>query len=73
MYLLVLLLIFGGCATRKTESSRNNKYVQYQTIIDSIYLSNPKSIGIMVHIESPKKGISWSGSEGYSDFNLKIK
>jgi len=64
-------LIFSSCATTKIESSRNNKYVEFQTIIDSIYQSNPKSIGIMVHIESPNKEISWSGSIGYSDYNLK--
>jgi len=69
--LIISLLILSSCATTKIEGSRNNKYDEYQTIIDSIYQSNPKSIGIMVHIESPKKGISWSGSVGYSDFNLK--
>lgn len=70
---IISLLILSGCATTKIKSSKNNKYVEYQTIIDSIYQSNPKSIGIMVHIESPKKGISWSGSVGYSDAENKIK
>jgi len=71
--LLISLLILSSCATKNIENSGNNKYAEYQTIIDSIYQSNPKSIGIMVHIESPKKGISWSGSAGYSDLNLKSK
>ena len=43
-----------------------------QTVIDSIYTANPNSIGIMVHLESPEKGISWSGASGYSDKNTKI-
>ena len=71
--LIISLLILSSCATTKIERSRNNKYVEYQTIIDSIYQSNPKAIGIMVHIESPQKGISWSGSVGYSDAENKIK
>jgi D-alanyl-D-alanine carboxypeptidase len=71
--LIISLLILSSCATKKIESSKNNKVVEYQTIIDSIYQSHPKAIGIMVHIESPVKGISWSGSVGYSDAENKIK
>ena len=72
LLLLILLLIFSSCATKKVQNSKNNNYTEYQSIIDSIYQSNPKSIGIMVHIESPKKGISWSGGVGYSDAENKI-
>lgn len=43
-----------------------------QTAIDSIYNENPTSVGIMMHIESPEKGISWSGASGYSDKSDKI-
>ncbi len=71
--LIISFLILSSCATKKIESSKNNKVVEYQTIIDSIYQSHPKAIGIMVHIESPAKGISWSGSVGYSDAENKIK
>lgn len=71
--LIISFLILSSCATKKIESSKNNKVVEYQTIIDSIYQSHPKAIGIMVHIESPKKGISWSGSVGYSDAENEIK
>jgi len=73
IYLLISLLILQSCATTKIENSKNNNYAGYQNIIDSIYQNNPKSIGIMVHIESPKNGISWSGSVGYSDAENKIK
>ena len=72
IYLLISLLILQSCATTKIKGSRINDYAKYQSVIDSIYQYNPKSIGIMVHIESPKKGISWSGSVGYSDANRKI-
>lgn len=43
-----------------------------QTAIDSIYAEDPTLVGIMVHIESPEQGISWSGASGYSDRNTKI-
>lgn len=39
----------------------------FQNIVDSIYQANPASIGIMVHIESPRHNVSWSGGVGYSD------
>ena len=40
-----------------------------QTAIESIYAENPTSVGIMVHVESPEQGISWSGAVGYSNKN----
>jgi D-alanyl-D-alanine carboxypeptidase len=46
---------------------------KFQAILDSIYMSNPESIGVMVHIESQQHGISWSGSSGYSDKINKTK
>lgn len=44
-----------------------------QSTIDSIYQDHPTSVGIMVHVEAPEQGISWSGASGYSDKNLKTK
>ncbi|RPI66963.1 MAG: hypothetical protein EHM47_15635, partial [Ignavibacteriales bacterium] len=43
-----------------------------QAVIDSFYVTNPASIGIMVHVESPESQLSWSGAVGYSDKNTKI-
>ncbi len=40
-----------------------------QNVLDSIYTANPKSVGLMVHVESPSNGISWSGASGYSNKN----
>jgi len=62
LYLLLALLILGSCGTTKQAQSSKFIPAEYQAIIDSIYQSNPKMVGIMVHIESAKKGISWSGS-----------
>lgn len=44
---------------------------KFQESIDSIYNANPESNGIMVHVESPKYNVSWSGAVGYSDKSIK--
>ncbi len=72
-YLIILLLILASCKTSKINNIANDKFDSYQSIIDSIYQSNPASIGIMAHIESPHNELSWSGSVGYSDFENKTK
>lgn len=41
--------------------------------LDSIYVSNPETIGIMVHIECLDKNISWSGAVGYSNKDKTTK
>jgi len=42
-----------------------------QNIIDSFYNAHPKSVGIMINIESTSKKKSWTYAVGYSDKNLK--
>lgn len=42
-------------------------------LLDSVYAANPESVGFMVHVESPKRGISWSGASGYSAKDAKSK
>ncbi len=74
--LLILLCIsIISCKTDKvTDEKKYDKPIDnFQSIIDSIYKSNPESIGIMAHIESPKNGISWSGGKGYSDLENKTE
>lgn len=44
-----------------------------QHTIDSFYQAIPDATGIMIHIESPDKNISWSYAVGYSDKNTKQK
>lgn len=56
----------------------NGTYAQiieakFQEVIGAVYSSNPAAVGIMVSIESPQKGISWSGAVGYSDFENKTE
>lgn len=45
----------------------------FSKILDSIYTSNPETIGIMVHIECSNRKISWSGAVGYSNKQEKTK
>ncbi len=77
LYLLIGLLFFSCKNSKETktiaEESPKIEVQQFQKIIDSIYKANPKSIGMIAHIESPKNGISWSGSAGYSNKDSKIK
>lgn len=64
-------MLFGCKNTNEkkpiAEASPKMDVQQFQSIVDSIYSENPNSIGMMVHIESPKHGISWSGSSGYAN------
>ena len=71
-FLLLSFLLLQSCGTTKVEKPEKN-YSKYQAVIDSIFQANPESNGIMVHIEAPKKEISWSGSVGYSDVANKLK
>ncbi|MFD0796885.1 serine hydrolase domain-containing protein [Maribacter chungangensis] len=77
-----LILLFAICtlsfscknSPEQTEIKPSQIAVdKFQTIINSMYQSNPESIGIAVHIESPENGISWSGSAGYSNRETKAK
>ena len=42
---------------------------QFQHVVDSTYQANEDAIGIMIHVESPNKNISWTYAVGYSDKN----
>lgn len=44
-----------------------------QVVIDSIYAANPTSVGLIVHVESSERGISWSGASGYPYKNATTK
>jgi D-alanyl-D-alanine carboxypeptidase len=58
---IVTLLFLAGCAPSPSLESR------FQSYIDSLYSANPESVGIMVHVEAPTHGISWSGASGFAD------
>ena len=58
-----------SCKKEKTITQNFDKTTVFQSILDSIYNQNKDAIGLMVHIEAPDKGISWSGVAGASDKN----
>lgn len=53
--------------------STNKGTENFQTIVHSIHKSNPSSVGLMVPVESPKNGISWSGRSGFSEKENKAR
>ncbi len=67
-FLLMLVILLLGCRDSKPSSNMvQDKAEVFQTILDSIYDQNKEALGLMVHIESPDKNISWSGVAGTSD------
>lgn len=40
---------------------------RFKTIVDTTYENNKEAIGIMIHVESPEKNISWTYAIGLSD------
>ena len=64
---LVFSLVVCGC--KNAPKSVDNIVTTEQLLqhsLDSIYNSNPGSVGLMVHVESPDRNISWSGAVGVS-------
>jgi D-alanyl-D-alanine carboxypeptidase len=72
---LVMLALAISCSHSEKNSNTSVSEINtdiFQAIIDSIYNSNPESLGLMVHIESPNNGISWSGIAGYADIEKSV-
>lgn len=68
---IFFLFLFPFISCKTSRVIDRNMDNQFQKKIESIYSSNPESIGILVHIEYPQKSISWSGAVGFSDKDLK--
>ena len=72
--LTIILTLLAGCKTpSKTIQIHPSPTDVFQSIVDSIYDAHPESIGLMVHIESPRQGLSWSGCAGVSDKERKTR
>ncbi len=67
IFLFVVFAAAIGCKTSVKNTGTTLFYADCQSAIDSVYTANPEAIGIMVHIESPKNNLSWSGCSGYSN------
>lgn len=67
---LLLLLLVLSCKTSKN-STVVSLEKDLQHLLDTSV--NDKNIGILLHVESPNQGISWSGASGYADVINKTK
>jgi D-alanyl-D-alanine carboxypeptidase len=70
--LFVLPFLFLSCNQKTNSELLVNKKIQKtealcQAVLDSIYKANPNAVGIMAHVESYKRKLSWSGAAGTSD------
>jgi len=66
--LLILSFLFLTCTPKKiVQSPQVLLQHKFQSVLDSIYKANPNAVGIMAHVESFDKKISWSGAVGTSD------
>ena len=63
---ILFLLLSNICNAQEVEK-------KFQQILDSTYQKNPDAIGIMIHVESPNKNISWTSAVGYSNKDTKEK
>jgi D-alanyl-D-alanine carboxypeptidase len=67
-------VLIVSCKSTKPANLSNIKLEQsLQNKLDSVYHSNLESIGILLHVEYPKKNISWSGAVGYSNKETQTK
>ncbi len=66
LFLIAALLLSNVCNAQKLEQ-------KFQHILDSTYQENINAIGIMIHVESPNKNISWSSAVGFSNKKTKEK
>lgn len=69
-FFLLFISVLTGCHVTKSLPT-SSLFRDFQTVLDTSV--NDKNRGILLHIESPNQGISWSGASGYSDFQSKIK
>ncbi|WP_421798847.1 serine hydrolase domain-containing protein [Haliscomenobacter sp.] len=73
LVLLCCAMLLPACQTTATlkNSSSNSSGAAFQALLDSAI--NDKMPGILVHVESPKHKISWSGAAGVSDTKTQNK
>lgn len=67
------IVIFLICLSVNNLGAQTTMEAKLQTALDAIYQSHPEAVGMLVHVESPEKSISWSGAVGYSNKDTKIK
>lgn len=63
---IILFLISNLCNAQDVEQ-------KFQHLLDSTYQANRDAIGLMIHVESPDKNISWTYAVGFSNKDAKTK
>ncbi|MEZ4788956.1 MAG: serine hydrolase domain-containing protein [Flavobacteriales bacterium] len=64
LHVLPKLIILLLCAS---PTARAQSFEQRaQTVLDSLYRSDTTMVGLLLHVEAPDRGISWSGASGRS-------
>lgn len=61
---IFLIALFLTLSTGVTAQSVEKKF---QQVLDSVYNANKDAVGIMIHVESPDKNISWTSAVGYAN------
>lgn len=61
---IFLIALFLTLSTGVTAQSVEKKF---QQVLDSVYKANKDAVGIMIHVESPDKNISWTSAVGYAN------
>jgi len=56
---LVLLILPFTCVAQPEQ--------RFRQIVDSVYKANPAAVGMILHVESPDRHISWTYAVGYAD------
>lgn len=59
--LFVILL----CCTFSTIGIAQSLEDKFQEVLDTTYQSNLDAVGILFHVESPDKNISWTSAVGF--------
>ena len=66
VFLVAMLPIFITCNAQEIEK-------KLQHILDSTYQANQNAVGLLIHVESPNKNISWTSAIGFSNKDTKEK
>ena len=67
LILFILCLSTLACNKEENNDVTDQREEAVQAIIDSLYKVYPSSTGLMLHVESPKNGLSYSSGAGFSD------
>ncbi len=68
------ILITGYLHSHSKNMHSNNEELalRLKIILDTVYLANPATKGIAIHIESPKYNLSWNSAVGFANLKGKV-